>query len=203
MLYGSEYGINIKDATYSINPETNGIDRKIFKYGHAHIEQVKKEDVSYRQPGEAAYEMDLDPDAFHFRYQKKDAQQSIAEIDVSEIKKNSVTEIVDNKKERTNGIDPDANGLYNHDGNDFTDELIEFFEQKQTEPNSEKPANVKEPEQDFFTQIDRQYNEAKGRDEKSTHQRDWEENKIGLNDLIDERDLKEDKKQQNNRSFKR
>jgi N12 class adenine-specific DNA methylase len=203
MLYGNEYGINIKDATYSVNPETNSIDRKIFKYGQAHIEQVKKEDVSYSQPGEAAYEMDLDPDAFHLCYQKKDAQQSIAEIDVSEIKKNSVTEIVDNKKERTNGIDPDANGLYNHDGNDFTDELIEFFEQKQTESNSEKPANVTEPEQDFFTQIDRQYNEAKERDEKSTHQRYWEENKIGLNDLIDERDLKEDKKQQNNRGFKR
>jgi hypothetical protein len=203
MLYGNDYGININNTHYSINQESNGIDRKVLKDGQWNVSQVKKENVLYRLPGESAYDIDLDPDAFHFRYQKKDAQQSIAEIDVSEIKKNSVTEIVDNKKERTNGIDPDANGLYNHDGNDFTDELIEFFEQKQTEPNSEKPDNVKEPEQDFFTQIDRQYNEAKGRDEKSTHQRDWEENKIGLNDLIDERDLKEDKKQQNNRGFKR
>ena len=46
MLYENEYGININDATYSINTETNSVDRKIFKEWECRINKVKKEDFT-------------------------------------------------------------------------------------------------------------------------------------------------------------
>ena len=128
MLYGNDYGININDTSYSINPETNNIDKKRFTDGQWHVSQVRKEDVSYRQSGEPKNHIDLDPETFGLRYQN-----------------------FDNKE----------------------------------------------------MQDDRRYEELKNYNDKSTHQKDSEENNLGMNDLIAERDLKQEKKQQINWGFKR